>query len=66
MSRVSLSCFDIGNLSQQSAHILSFVFYCFPVTSQCLKTTEKVAYNIASEASYVFNLASFDKLKLPV
>ena len=26
--------------------------------AQCLKTTEKVAFNIASEASYVYNLSA--------
>ena len=26
-------------------------------TTQCLKITEKVAFNIASEASYVYNLS---------
>ena len=47
--------------------------------AQCLKITQKVAFDIASEASYVYNLieksslkmpkmvnlACFDKLKLP-
>ena len=28
-----------------------------PMTTQCLKITEKVAYNIASEASYVYILS---------
>ena len=39
---------DSDNLSKSSTH-----YHC----AQCLKITEKVAFNIASEASYVYILS---------
>ena len=33
------------------------VFFSLLFRAQCLKITEKVAFNIASEASYVYNLS---------
>ena len=37
----------------------------FKTSSQCLKFTEKVAFNIASEASYVYILRGQKFLKMP-
>ena len=31
--------------------------FCFQLESQCLKITEKVSFNIASESSYVYILS---------
>ena len=40
-----------------------FSFFFFSLhSSQCLKITEKVAFNIASEASYVYNLSGLNKV----
>ena len=41
------------------------VVQCCRCCSQCLKITEKVAFNIASEASYVYNLSGQKFIKLP-
>ena len=35
----------------------------FATTARCLKTTEKVSFNIASEASYVYILSGQDLIK---
>ena len=34
--------------------------------TQCLKITEKVSFNIASEASYVYILSGQNSLKMPL
>ena len=51
---------------------MSFSYTDKVVSSQCLKIAEKIAFNIASEASYFYNLPKvvklviFEKLKLVV
>ena len=46
---------------------LSFPFIfetkSFPIDAQCLKITEKVSFNIASEASYVYILSGHKLIK---
>ena len=50
----------------------TFHIFCLQrTTAQCLKITEKVSFNIASEASYLYILSGqkivhFEKLKLAV
>ena len=49
-------------------HVVSTPFWNFlwggPQISQCLKITEKVAFNISSEASRVYNLSHLSYLKM--
>ena len=40
-------------------------FWCNYYSPQCLKITEKVAFNIASEASYVYILSGQKLIKMP-
>ena len=42
---------------KNSADVLSKYLILTLVLSRCLKITEKVSFNIASEASYVYNLS---------
>ena len=49
-------CFKSNNDSLSNTNESSFMFY---PNSQCLRITEKVAFNIASEASYVYILLYF-------
>ena len=42
---------------------VGYMGYMYRLESQCLKITEKVAFNIASEASYVYILTGQKLIK---
>ena len=42
---------------------VGYMGYMYRLESQCLKITEKVAFNIASDASYVYNLSGQKLIK---
>ena len=42
---------------------VGYMGYMYRLESQCLKITEIVAFNIASEASYVYNLSGQKLIK---
>ena len=42
---------------------VGYMGYMYRLESQCLKITEKVAFNIASEASYVYILSGQKLIK---
>ena len=56
------TCFCLKNILQNVKSALlqpslqSDLTKCLASTTRCLKITEKVSFNIASEASYVYNL----------
>ena len=48
-------CLEGNSFQNRNGHLISFRIFGF--TSRCLKITEKVSFNIASEASYVYILS---------
>ena len=63
--------FSVVNIREKQGDILDLINHCVVslkkvrACSQCLKITEKVSFNIESEASYVYLLTGQKLIKMP-